>query len=165
MLGDAFGLKIDEPFELLAITLLFVLPFAIFIYCGAKWVDYVNRLFIIGLVGCFCLFATNISYDANTDFNLLGQAKFLIFTLPLVTTTFGFHLLVPTLKSYLREDVSKLRLAIIIGSFIPFLVYWIWVFLVFQLIPAWGENSLVAILASDSNPGELLIHLLAQGNS
>lgn len=165
VLAKILHVQIDNPIELCLMTAAFVVPFAFFVYRGAKSVDWLNRLFIVGLVVCFFVFISNIHYDKYDDFNLSGAPKYLWIALPFLVTTLGFHLLVPTLKTYLRSDIPKLRLAIVIGSLIPLAIYWLWVFVVFQLVPVSGEHGLVAILSSGQNPGEVLIHLLSEGQS
>lgn len=48
---------------------------------------------------------------------------------PIVLTAFGFHIIIPTLSSYLDHDVKELKYTILIGSFIPLVVYSIWMLL------------------------------------
>ncbi len=77
-------------------------------------------------------------------------------------TSFGFHLLIPSLKSYMHENVFRLRWAIGIGSLIPLLVYLLWQFVIMTTLPTWGKTGLVAILNGAGNPAELLINQLSR---
>jgi len=136
------------------------------VYHGARWVDVVNRGLIITFVLAFGLIIYLMKdkhgsgiIEANT------HPKYLLAALPLLVTSFGFHLLIPTLKTYLKENVAQLRLAIIIGSLIPFLVYLVWEFIAMTYIPTRGDGSLIAMLFSDKNPGELFLEAMGHQRS
>ena len=64
-------------------------------------------------------------------------------TLTAMITSFGFAIIVPSLRSYLDEDVKKLRLAILIGCTIPLICYIIWEAIIFSVIPPHGEFGLI----------------------
>ncbi len=96
------------------------------------------------------------------EFNTIGNSKYLFFTFTLIVTAFGYHNLIPTLKTYLNEDIKKLRLTIILGGLLPLLIYVIWEMLVMHLVPIWGDAGLVAMLNSGANPSEALSSALSQ---
>ena len=54
--------------------------------------------------------------------------------LPTMIIAFGFHNLVPTLKAYLNGDAKQLRKVLILGSFIPLVVYILWEALILGLV-------------------------------
>jgi len=129
-------------------TLLLIVLFGIIIYLGATTIDYLNRLLFLGLVIAYLLLIGLISPHisltklAGVSFNKLWLA------LPIVTTSFGFHIIIPSLRTYLRDDVKKLRLVVIIGSAIPLIIYLIWEFLILGIVPKSGPESLMAIYQS-----------------
>lgn len=57
-------------------------------------------------------------------------------------TSFGFHIIIPTLTTYLDRDKKALRKAIFLGSLCPLVVYVLWEFLVLGIVPIEGEVSL-----------------------
>ena len=83
------------------------------------------------------------------NFNYINTAKFsgIWLTLPIVITSFGYQIIIPSLRPYLNSDTKQLRKAILIGSILPLIVYLIWEFLIMGVIPAQGQNSLMSILA------------------
>lgn len=116
--------------------------FGIFVYLGTGVADFLNRTLMIGLV---------LSYTAlislgccRINFPLLAHRdwNFLLPSLSVVLTTFGYHIIIPTLTTYLEHDSKLLKRAIFIGSFIPFIIYILWQLLVMGVVPVEGEHSL-----------------------
>ena len=147
-------------------TTIFMLPFAVITYLGTKWVGFFNRLLTIGVIISFiCLCGTLVlaasgtgttaNLSAVVNFNLLFKA------LPLMVITFGYHEIIPPLKSYLREEITTLKIAILIGSIIPLIIYITWQLLILLLIPASGVDGLSEMLSSNSNPSSSLIDYIA----
>ncbi|MBY5993520.1 amino acid permease [Ferrimonas balearica] len=46
--------------------------------------------------------------------------------LPIILTSFGFHVCIPTLVRYLEGDVTRLRQALLLGSALPLVCYALW---------------------------------------
>lgn len=115
----------------------FSLPvlFGGFVYAGTRGVDRVNRLLMIGLIVSFVLLAffvpqqVDLERLSHIDFPALGIA------IPVVITAFGYHIIIPSLTTYLKRDRNMLRRAILIGSVIPIIVYLLWQVLVLGSVP------------------------------
>ena len=160
----------DKLTGFLLMALVFILPFAVLVYLGTKWVDYVNGKLVLGLFATFiiiCMIVVTYHMDTNKNLHLhlFSNPKYLLMSMPLIVTSFGCHLLIPTLKTHLNEDIRKLRLAIIIGNIIPLIIYIIWEYVILSQIPAWGNNGLIHMLHQDGNPGDLLIKALSKNNT
>jgi tyrosine-specific transport protein len=54
--------------------------------------------------------------------------------------SFGFHNLLPSLNRYLKANVKSLRLAIILGSSLPLLLYFLWECVILGLLPNAGPD-------------------------
>ena len=160
MLAETLHINLQDSVALCKTTLIFSVPFIGMVYLGAVIVDYVNRALILGLVISFGVIFFCVTQLPNHIAYPAGYVKYLGFALPLVVTSFGYHLLIPTLKYYLHENITQLRLAIIIGSLIPFVIYMVWEVVVLSFVPTWGENGLVSMLHGSANPGELLVRSL-----
>ena len=164
LLADIFRIKITSLNLLLLFLCGFVAPFAIVVYFGAKKVDFVNRVLIAGLA---IAFFTIVFFGLRAyphELNLYGKNnKYILAVVPLLVTSFGFHLLIPTLKYYLKNNVKHLRLAIIFGSLIPLFIYSLWVYIAFSRVPVTGDNSLTQMLLRGNNPGELLAKAIGDG--
>lgn len=117
--------------------------FGIFIYLGTRTVDYVNRLFMLGLV---VTYFTLVAFLPNhIDYTLLAHhdLRAVLLGVPLVFTSFGFHIIIPSLTNYLHRDRKKLTLILFFGSLIPLFIYVLWQFLLMGSVPLYGEVSLV----------------------
>lgn len=67
-------------------------------------------------------------------------------SLPIVFTSFGFLIIIPSLRNYLEDNIKKIKIAIIIGSLIPLIIYIVWVTVVMGVIPVLGNNGLQMVL-------------------
>ena len=123
------------------------------VYLGVYFVDLVNRGFMsLKLVIYFILVFiisrhVKITHFADSDFTkVLGVVTVMI-------TSFGYATIIPTLRTYLDSDVKKLRLAILIGSAIPLLVYLSWMVIVMGIIPRFGAapHTLTSIFEQDTS--------------
>jgi tyrosine-specific transport protein len=76
---------------------------------------------------------------------------------PVMITSYGFHIIIPTLTTYLHHDAPKLRFTLFIGSLIPFLVYALWEFLILGVIPL---DTLIASWQAGETGAGALSHIL-----
>ena len=145
-------------------ALIFVLPFVIIIACGARAVDLINRCLILGLVITYTMLLSCVTGRIDLHLSQHSDWHYVIFALPIMVTAFGFHHLIPSLKTYLHGRVASLRMVIIIGGLLPLLVYVMWEVIVLYLVPVFGTNGLIGMLNSHSNPAELLVDAISHGN-
>lgn len=98
---------------------------------GVAWVDKLSRflfslmIVLLVLVVIFLLSGVNTSamvQKAIVDTPLNSWLA----AVPVVFTSFGFHVCIATLVRYLDGDVTSLRKVLIIGSTIPLLCYVLW---------------------------------------
>ena len=143
------------------IMILFVLIFSSIIFSGTRWVDYMNRVLMLGLVVSYGLLVLLAGKSHRLPIETTAYPQYIWAAIPLIVTSFGFHLLIPSLKSYMHENVHRLRWAIGLGSLVPLIVYLLWQFVIVTTLPTWGSGSLVAILNGAGNPAELLIDRLS----
>jgi tyrosine-specific transport protein len=92
----------------------------------------------------------------------IAEPKSLLWALPLAVTSFGFHGLIPSLKSYVQGSRRRLCGVIVLGSFIPLVVYACWEWSILSIIPV---PDLMAMLDQPGNPAELLIQAFAKDHS
>jgi len=128
------GIKIPPWLGSLAASLLF----GFMIYLGTKAVDWFNRLLMLGLIVSYSFLVylgiphIKSEYLAHSDWS----AIFLV--IPTMIISFGFHNMIPTLTTYLKRDVKRLRITIIVGSLIPLAIYLVWERLILGLVPVEG---------------------------
>lgn len=116
------------PFPLL-------LLFGLFVYLGTQAVDWVNRLLMLGLILTYLLLVAFLPPHIDPVLLQRVQISAIWIAIPVVITSFGFHIIIPTLTTYLNHNVKKLRIALLIGSLIPFVVYALWEYLILGIVP------------------------------
>lgn len=127
--------------------------FAFIVALGTHWVDGLNRFLMVSLAFFYAfLVGALVPHFKEADW-AEGHASYLWSTGPLLVTAFGFHLLIPTLKQYLREDLTALRYALWIGSGLALLVYLLWEGIVLGVVPVFGEQGLVAMMREEQLGG------------
>jgi len=132
----------------------------VLVYIGVRSVDLFNRLLMFGLIATYVLLVSAASPHVVGHLLLGGHSTFLFAALPIIVASFGYHVIIPSLRVYLQGQVHKLINVIIIGSFIPFLVYLCWDLVIFGTIPAHGAHGLEAIFRS-GKPATEVAHSLA----
>lgn len=146
------------PHSMAPLPLLII--FGIFIYLGAKASDYINRLLMLGLVLSYLLLIFFLPPHTHLDLLKHIDSKAMMIGFPLIITSYGFHIIIPTLTNYMRHDVKKMKWALIIGSFIPFLIYVCWEFLVLGTVKLNGANSLTHMYVEGQSSTGALIDVL-----
>ena len=63
---------------------------------------------------------------------------------PVAVTSFGFHIIIPTVVSYLGYNVKLIKKAVIIGSLIPLVVYLLWQFVILGVVPVEDASKALA---------------------
>lgn len=105
-------------------------------YHGTRVVDQVNRVLLSTLIVSYLMLVfmavPQVSVDNLTHVNLKAS----LFTVPILMICFGYQNLVPSLVTYLKNDVRQIRFAIIAGNFIPLMIYLVWNAVILGMIPA-----------------------------
>lgn len=136
--------------------------FSYLVYQGVRSVDYVNRIFMVGLAIAYVLIVYFVSPHVEKELIDHSEWKFLIFGLSLVSVSFGYHIIIPTLKRYFNADVSMLRRAILIGGAIPLVIYVLWNFISLGIIPVGGEHGLAEAYTHGKDATSLMAHILGK---
>lgn len=97
------------------------------IWRGARVVDFFNQAFmlclIVAYVSLIYAIAPSMEMSLLDDF----RSNDYIFLVPFIIIAFGFHNMIPSVFEYLDRDINKTKMSIICGSFIPMLLYIVWV--------------------------------------
>lgn len=150
------GLAIPQYFG--SIPLLAI--FGYFVYKGTKHVDYINRILMFGLVCAYLIMVTMLTPFVETKLLVHVEWKYIFAAVSVVATSFGFHIIIPTLTTYLRRDVVQLRRVIWIGSFIPLVVYIVWEWLALGIIPIEGPYGITSGYVAGSNGVALITNII-----
>lgn len=134
---------------------LFVLLLGFVVYKGIQSVDYVNRLLMFTKLGAYLILTAIVITYADPQRLANSHPQYLISSLTLMITSFGFASIVPSLRSYFKDDVVQLRKVILIGSFVPLICYILWDLAILGSIPTTGDNGLIKMLTSGHSTTDL----------
>lgn len=141
------------PFPLLIL-------FGLFVYMGTGPVDWVNRFLMFGLILTYFLLVVFLPSHIEPALLKHVDTTAMWVAIPVLITSYGFHIIIPTLTTYLNHDKKRLRLALFIGSLIPFLVYTLWEFLILGVVPLTGEYGLIQAYIKGQTGASSLTHVL-----
>jgi tyrosine-specific transport protein len=168
MTAGFLNLNLSTMVSKLIFMAAFITPFMLAIALGHSAVEKLNKVLVLGLKVSFGLLAIKVLFMQDTaTLNLdlhNSQPKFLLRSLPLVVTSFGYHLLIPSLKSYLNNNRVDLNKSIFYGGLLSLVIYTMWILIVYLRIPVWGNSGLVTILNSQHNILEQLINKLGSND-
>lgn len=156
--GVAAFMNYTIPFWVGTIPLLLI--FGFFVYRGMRSVDYVNRLLMIGLAISYIIIIAMLTPHVSEKLLFHVDWKKITLAVSIVATSFGYHIVIPSLTTYLNRDVKSLCKVIIIGSIIPLVVYILWEFLTLGIIPIEGSYGLKQGYEQGSNGVHLLTGIL-----
>lgn len=108
--------------------LLFTLILGSFVVIGIKGVDGLTRLLFLGKIIAFVFVVLMMLPKAKLE-NLTAlplDNLLAISAIPIFFTSFGFHVIMGSINSYLDADIRKIRLAVLIGTLIPLTAYVFW---------------------------------------
>jgi tyrosine-specific transport protein len=153
---------ISVPFWVGSAPLLLI--FGFFVYRGTKSVDYVNRILMLGLVIAYFMMVVFLAPHVEKKLLMHVDVKYVWLGVSVIATSFGFHIIIPSLTTYLDRDISLLKKAILIGSIIPLIVYILWEFLALGIIPLEGSNGIREGYSQGENGAHLLTTVLGNTN-
>ncbi len=149
---------IGLPISHFTSAIIYAIVFAPVVYLGAHSVDRLNMILISGVILCYLTFIGVSVGSINTK--LLSYAKWTQawYALPILFTAFSYQVIIPTLVTYMKRNIPKIRLALFWGTLIPFVIYLIWEFLILGIIPVEGTNGLIEAGKLGKNAVEPLRH-------
>lgn len=131
--------------------LVFVALFLPLILVKTSIASKVNGVLVAGLALSY--FAFVFLGFKHVDTTLLRESNWSksMMILPIAFASFAYQGIIPTLVSYMNQDIKRARKAILIGSFIPLITYIIWQWLILGIVPIEGPNGLAEALKTGTN--------------
>ena len=140
------------------ISLSLFIGFLMFIFYGIKHMAAINKILVLALGIIYILAMLQLSNDVS--FSLLSHIdQGFLEPLPIITTAFGYQIIIPSIADYCERNVTTIRKSIWIGSLIPLLIYIIWQICTLGVLPIDSANGLQAISQSDNPVGLLTASL------
>lgn len=132
-----------------------------FVYAGARVTGRLNVFLMLGLGISFCTFVVLGLPYVNTSLLTRQNWSLAFAALPITFTAFAYQGIIPTLVNYMHHHATDLRKAILIGSFLPFIAYAIWQWLILGIVPMEGAGGLMEAIAKGQNAVQPLKNFLS----
>lgn len=144
----------------------FMLVFAVFVWWSTKAVDRLSTVLLIGMVITFFVSITGMLKHVNLAIllNDLPQASnqtyvpYIWVALPVCLASFGFHMNVPSLMAYYKNDTRKVGRSVLGGTLIALVIYCLWQTAVQGVLP---RHEFAPVIASGGDVAVLLQALSA----
>ncbi len=146
-------------------SFIFVIVFGYIVYLGIQKVDYVNRLFMSLKLIAFVLLIAFIIPHINLHILPVNHLKPVLSATTVAITSFGYSIIIPSLRSYFKSDIKKLRTALLCGSLIPLVLYIIWEVAVFGVVTTPGSQGLIAIAQGNETTTHLVQAIVVAAHS
>lgn len=114
-----------------------------FVYFGANWVDSFNRVAMLGLVVTYCYLIALASQHVSIAGLEHHDWDLSLYLIPFLIISFGFHNMLPSIKTYLKHDCRALIKAVKLGGIFPLIMYAIWLAIMVSALPLLGENGII----------------------
>lgn len=134
------------------------------VYGGTKAVSLVSRLFLFGLALSFCVLLSLGIPHIKEEKLLYTNWEAIYSTIPILLVCFGYQNLIPTLTYYVNRNVASIRAAIFFGNLIPFLIYFVWNFVILGILPD-GNSITLAHIVSQSDMVTALLEKASESGS
>lgn len=142
-------------------SVFFVIAFSAFVWHSTKAVDKISVVltafmfltFVFGISGL----AANVDYAILLD-SINPEGKYTPYALamfPVALTSFGYHHSVSSMRSYYGDE-NKAKKAILGGTSIAFVLYFLWLFSIFGNLP---RNQFGSVIEQGGNVDALLAAL------
>lgn len=147
------------------VSILLVLGiFGTIVYRGIHSVDILNRGLMFLKLSAFFVLVVVMSQHVNFSLPFIGDYEWHNSAFMVMLTSFGYAIIIPSLRNYLDND-KILKRVVLIGSLIPLIIYAIWIFFIQGIISKTGENGLISMLNSDNTNSMLMNAMTSKMNS
>ena len=99
--------------------------------------DYVNRTLLTLKLGAFFFMVVLLLPHIRLESLAPKPTKPIHFlaAMPVLITSFSYQMLIPSIRDYFQSNVRRIKKALWIGGAIPLVIYFLWVSIVFGLLP------------------------------
>lgn len=161
LVGSALGTITTQDIHQWLRPLPWILVASVAVYLGARYVDGLNRVLFLGLILTYFMMVFFTLPTVHPAYLSDGKPLSLLAAFPILSTAFGYHVVIPSMRLYLAGDVKQLIKIIVVGSLISLVVYLFWDLVVFGTIPVMGALSLETIQHSGQPASEIANTLAA----
>jgi tyrosine-specific transport protein len=144
-----------SAFSSYAVSLMIAIFMGICLIIGTQIIDNLNRFAFFIMIACLVFIIIMLSTNITISNIALGHTPSMLHflaILPLIFTSFGYHIVVPSISSYVNHEDKKINNALMAGNLTPAIVYLMWVIVVLGSIP---NSTMQTIAISNNSVGAL----------
>ena len=141
-------------------TLLATVLLGSIIYAGIRQVDLLNRLLMSVKIAICVLLLLLVAPHMQLSHLQLGNWQWHTSAWMVVICSFGYAIIIPSIREYLHSDRKQLTRVVWIGSLIPVVLYLLWIAVVQGALSRSGAHGLLAMNHS-ANTNSMLMSQLA----
>ena len=131
------------------------------VYRGIYCVDIVNRILMSAkIVICFLLIGLITPYVHLSQLSV-GNLHWHASSWLVMICSFGYAIILPTIREYLQSNRRQLTQVVLLGSIIPMILYLVWIAVIQGTLHRSGPNSLVAMNHASNTVSVLMMQLSA----
>ena len=157
---QALLLQVGLSLPRVVCTLMALLLLAGIVYHGIGWVDGANRfLMTVKLLSYIFLLVLMVSHVQAAHWSVV-HSQWHASILLVIMTSFGYAIIVPTLRSYLDSDARALKRVVFWGSLLPLIIYLVWIVVVQGTVSRVGVHGLLA-MGKSANTNSMLMHAVS----
>lgn len=142
----------------------FILLFGWIVYLGTKPVDLLNRVLMFGKIAVYVVLITIGMDYVKKPLLLYSNPQYAFFSLPILIISFGFHNMIPSLYSYLGGDIKRVKLSILSGSLLTFVIYLLWEVVALGILPVNGSFGILDSYHKDMEAAQAIRGYLGSGS-
>ena len=143
-------------------SILFVALFIFVIALGHRSVGRINGILFVAMIAAYVFLILGGIGEVKGRLLVRQDWTFGIYSVPLLLTIFSYQGVVPSLVIYMNGDGKRLRIAIISGSIIAWVIYALWQWLVLGIVPLEGGLGLEEALRLGLTATQSLGHHVTQ---
>jgi len=106
----------------------------VLLFLGIGSVDWLNRGLLLLKISIFIVLLVVLSPEIEHPAWLALPSNIMRSVPLIVITAFGYAIIIPSLRTYLRGNVQQLRMAIYVGSLGPWIMYTLWAMTVIGVV-------------------------------
>jgi tyrosine-specific transport protein len=129
LLGGFLGLQGTSSY------VIFGLLFGGIVAFGAKAIDRANITLVIGMAVSYFMLLGMGSSEVQMARLKPSQWSSVAIAIPVLFSAFGYHNVIPSLRTYLKGDRRSLQISIVAGSMLALIVYLLWQWLMIGAVP------------------------------
>lgn len=141
-------------------SLVFAALCGLVVFFGTKTVDHWNRFLMFGKVFAYLAIVFLGAYYVEIDKLLRVEPQYALMGLPVLVIAFGYHNMIPTLVSYMKGDINKVRSILFKGSLLALIIYIVWEAIVLGIIPVEGHWGLKESLTQGRQASDAVAGIL-----